>query len=91
MSDTYMLYGSATAAPNGGVYAVPASSSTTDPARLPEGMPAAIPADQAYYWSFAWQRDIRESMEALRAGDYELFDDPNDPNDVVRWLLETED
>jgi hypothetical protein len=50
-------------------------------------MPAAIPADQAYYWSIPWQHDIRASLDALTAGEFVDFDDPNDPNDVARWLL----
>ena len=49
-------------------------------------MPASIPADQAYYWSAAWQDDIRDSLEALAGGEYEDFDS-DDPNDVVRWFL----
>lgn len=58
--------------------------------RLPMYMPLFISREQAYYWSFEWQRDIRESMAALEAGDYEDFDS-DDPNDVVRWLLNEED
>lgn len=58
--------------------------------RIPSHMPVFIPRDQAYYWSFPWQKDIRESMAALEAGDYEEFDS-DDPNDVVRWLLSEED
>lgn len=53
-------------------------------------MPLFIPCNQAYYWSVAWQKDIRESIAALDAGDYEEFDS-DDPNDVVRWLLGEED
>ncbi len=49
-------------------------------------IPAFIPADQAYYWSFPWQDDVRASREALAAGEYEDFDS-DDPNDVARWLL----
>jgi hypothetical protein len=52
--------------------------------------PAFISADEAYYWSFYWQRDVRESMAALAAGDYEEFDS-DDPNDVVRWMLDVDD
>lgn len=49
-------------------------------------VPAFIRADEAYYWSVPWQQDVRESMAALAAGDYEDFSS-DDPNDVVRWLL----
>ena len=48
--------------------------------------PAAIPLDQRDYWPFVWQQGVRESMEALEAGDYAEFSDPDDPNDVIRWL-----
>lgn len=58
--------------------------------RIPRHMPVFVPRDQAYYWSFPWQEDIRESMAALKAGDYEEFDS-DDPNDVVRWLLSEEE
>jgi hypothetical protein len=54
-------------------------------------VPVSIPTDQAYYWSIPWQRDIQESMEALNAGQYEDFNDPNDANDVARWLLANDD
>jgi hypothetical protein len=67
-----------------------AASATVPTERVPTTMPAAIPTDQAYYWSVPWQRDIRESLDALAAGEYEDFDDPNDPNDVARWLLADE-
>jgi hypothetical protein len=49
-------------------------------------MPASIPSDQAYYWSANWQTDIRESLAALKAGEYVEFDS-DDPNDIVRWFL----
>lgn len=52
--------------------------------------PAFISADEAYYWSRPWQRDVIESMDALRRGDYEDFDS-EDPNDVVRWLLSVDE
>ncbi len=56
----------------------------------PRTMPAFIRADEAYYWSFQWQDDVRESMAALAAGDYEDFDS-DDPNDVARWMLSVGD
>jgi hypothetical protein len=52
--------------------------------------PAFIRADEAYYWSVPWQQDVRESMAALAAGDYEDFDS-DDPNDVARWLLSVDE
>lgn len=57
---------------------------------LPRLAPSFIRADEAYYWSFAWQQDVRESMTALAAGDYEDFDS-DDPSDVARWLLDVDE
>ena len=61
-----------------------------DVALLPEGIPFMIPLGQAYYWSAAWQSDLRDSMRALEAGEIETFDS-DDPNDVVRWLFSDDD
>ncbi len=57
---------------------------------VPRSMPAFIRADEAYYWSFQWQEDVREAMAARVAGDSVVFDS-DDPNDVVRWLLSVDD
>lgn len=67
-----------------------AASSTSALDRIPKHMPLFIPRDQAYYWSFPWQKDIQDSMKALEKGDYEEFDS-DDPSDVVRWLLSDKD
>jgi hypothetical protein len=58
--------------------------------RLPVHMPLFVLREQAYYWSFEWQQDIRESLAALEDGDYEDFDS-DDPNDVARWFLSGRD
>jgi hypothetical protein len=63
----------------------------TDPERFgASGVPSSIPSDQAYYWSVPWQADIRESMNALAAGEFEDFES-DVPNDVARWLLGGDD
>ncbi len=62
----------------------PAASNAVD---VPRTMPAFLRADEAYYWSFKWQEDVREAMAARAAGDSVLFDS-DDPNDAVRWLLD---
>lgn len=59
--------------------------------RLPRRVPLFIPRDQTYYWTREWQESVRESMAEIEAGEYVIFDDPNDPEDVVRWLLSDED
>jgi hypothetical protein len=59
--------------------------------RLPRRVPLFIPRDQTYYWSREWQESIRETYAELEAGEYVDFDDPNDPDAVVRWLLSDED
>ena len=49
-------------------------------------VPVSIPSDQAYYWTTQWQEDVKEAMEAIGNGEAIVFDDLNDPNDIVRWL-----
>jgi hypothetical protein len=66
-------------------------SSSFVPQRLPRRVPLFIPRDQAYYWSSEWQESIQQSYAELEAGEYVDFDDPNDPDAVVRWLLSDED
>ena len=56
----------------------------------PRIVPPFIGADEAYYWSFPWQEDVRAAMTARAAGESVLFDS-DDPNDVVRWLLSEDD
>ena len=52
----------------------------------PRRVPMFIAADEAYYWTREWQKDVQESMRALRAGEFKDFNS-EDPNDVARWLL----
>lgn len=47
-------------------------------------VPAAIPADQAYYWSRRWQHDERESVAEIERGEAHRFEDANA---AIRWLL----
>jgi hypothetical protein len=69
-----------------------------DPSRVVENkdskterkVPLFIPADEAYYWSSQWQRDVRNSMEALREGEFEEFNS-DDPTDAARWLLSVDE
>jgi hypothetical protein len=70
------------------VEASPTASNGLD--RLPRAVPAFIGADEAYYWSFPWQEDVRDSMRALSEGEYEEFNS-DDPSDVVRWMLRVDD
>lgn len=53
-------------------------------------VPLTIPRDQLYYWTGLWQDGVKVAREALDRGDYEEFDS-DDPNDVVRWLLDPEE
>lgn len=48
-------------------------------------VPLFIPADQAYYWSNAWQQGEAETRANLRAGNAQTFDDPLD---AIRHLLD---
>lgn len=68
--------------------AAPAASNVA--VRFPRSVPTFIGADEAYYWSFPWQQDVRESMAALAKGDFEEFAS-DDPSDVVRWFLSHDD
>jgi hypothetical protein len=54
------------------------------------GVPSSIPRQQVYYWLSTWQRDERETMDGLEAGDYEDFDS-DDPEDAARWLREPDE
>jgi hypothetical protein len=67
-----------------------APGATNAPTGVNRVVPAFIRADEAYYWTFHWQQDVRESMRELAAGEYEEFDS-DDPNDVVRWMLDLDD
>ena len=69
--------------------ALAVAAATNTPAG-PRTVPTFIGADEAYYWSFRWQEDVREAMAARAAGESVLFDS-DDSNDVVRWLLTDED
>lgn len=78
-----------TTAPLAWSSALAAPVATNTPA-TPRTVPPFIRADEAYYWSFQWQEDVRKAMEARVAGESVVFDS-DDPNDVVRWLLDDED
>lgn len=49
---------------------------------------SVVPAPQAYYWTPAWQREERESVRELDAGEGRRFEDIKD---AIRWLLNDED
>jgi len=53
-------------------------------------VPMFISADEGYYWSVAWQEDVRAAMAARARGESVVFDS-DDPNDVARWLLSIDD
>lgn len=79
MSTTFDM--AATASNAGWLCAGPAAGG---PKRRRGSVPMFIPSDQVYYWSVKWQRDERESLEQLNAGNFREFDNPKD---LVRWLL----
>ena len=47
-------------------------------------VPTFVPADQLYYWSYAWRDSERRAMEDLRAGRFRSF---ADPTAAARYLL----
>ena len=53
----------------------------------PGPLPAIIPLDQVYYWSYAWRDAERAAMDDLRANRARTFDDPAA---AVRYLLGVE-
>jgi len=48
-----------------------------------QSVPTFVPADQLYYWSYAWQDSERRAREDLRAGRFRRF---ADPTAAVRYL-----
>lgn len=93
MTDILTIYPNATSAessPDEIRIASDSGSSSFVLKRIPRRVPLFIPREQAYYWSREWQESIRESHKELEAGEYVDFDDPNDPDAVVRWLLSDE-
>lgn len=53
-------------------------------------VPAAMSADEVFYWTRKWQADTAETLTNLNAGDAITFDS-DDPRDITRWLLSVED
>ncbi|MGH2761930.1 MAG: hypothetical protein ACRDL4_02065 [Thermoleophilaceae bacterium] len=68
--------------PNGGLQVADAASNAVR--RASQGVPLFVPADQLYYWSYAWRESERKAMADLRAGRAHTFDDPMA---AVRYLL----
>lgn len=65
--------------------AAPLSGAATNTVVLEnQPVPTFVPADQLYYWSFAWQGLEREARADLEAGRSRTFDDPTA---AVRYLL----
>lgn len=67
------------------VLTVSADTSSMPPG--PRRIPTSMPAEQMYYWSYAWQRDEGATLAEIEGGEYFQFDS-DDPTDAARWLLE---
>ena len=67
---------------------MPSSSADNMPGGVRDLIPAFIPRDQVYYWSFAWQEGEGRVRQQLTAGEGVEFDDPRE---MVRWLLSDAD
>ena len=87
MSETLNIRAGSTVASHAAFTFLGTATQNAAPSVLAAHMPPSIPADQAYYWSTNWQRDVRESIAALESGDFVEFADPQDTNDIVRWFL----
>jgi hypothetical protein len=48
-------------------------------------MPVAVPYDELFFWTRAWQEGERESAAEREAGNLHTFDIPRD---LVNWLSE---
>jgi hypothetical protein len=86
---TFSMSNAAGAMPMPVIVAPTATGATNVPSRS-SAIPLFIRADEAYYWSVPWQKDVQEAMAARKAGDSVVFDS-EDSNDVVRWLLSVDD
>ncbi len=62
-----------------------ASSSSDDPKGR---VPLTMPSDQTYYWTAQWQRAEAESLADYDAGEYVESDSPDE---IIRWLNESDD
>jgi len=51
----------------------------------PARMPVAVPYDELFFWTRAWQEGERESAAEREAGNLHTFDTPRD---LVNWLSE---
>jgi hypothetical protein len=63
---------------------LPSDAASNAAPRPPQRVPLFVPADQLYYWSYAWQESERKAMEDLRAGRARTF---RDPMAAARYLL----
>lgn len=61
-------------------------SSSVPDAHSPYRVPFFIPREQAYYWTYQWQEDIRKSRADLEAGNYTDFS-PDDPGAISRRFM----
>ncbi len=85
MTQTLATRDKNTATGPGGVRPGAAASNLGSPPS--PGLPLFVPADQLYYWSFAWQDAERKARADLAAGRSRTFDDPGE---AVRYLLGTD-
>ena len=53
-------------------------------------VPLTMPSTQEYYWHFSWQQGEREFQAERAAGDTVRFDSDH-PEDIVRWLRESDE
>ena len=63
------------------------------PAALPpseyyaKDVPILMSREQEHLFSSVWREGDRESMADIESGQFQVFDS-DDPDDVVRWLLD---
>lgn len=86
---TYPVMSSPSAATSGRPGAISAVAAASNMPR-PVGsrpIPVFLPAEQLYYWTYAWQSGEAKALHDLREGRARNFDDPRA---AVSYLLGTE-
>jgi hypothetical protein len=58
------------------------------PERASRAIAPVCEPSQAYYWKYAWQRDEREALDELAAGQGRVFENADE---AIRYLLSTDD
>jgi hypothetical protein len=64
-------------------------SDATETSVRKQRVPLIMPSEQEYFWHFEWQQGEREAAAERDTGKVVRFDS-DDPEDIVRWLHESD-